>query len=159
MKNLAAKVSLAVVIVALLAAAYIVSATTEQGRVQRLTLVTGYLALLIVFLFGVIILAEMAAGRIDLSQLLSESGGGASMSRFQLLVFTLVIGLSFVLIVVSTGKMPEISTQVLLLLGISGSTYAVSKGIQATSPQGIAPKTGALPTAPKTTEPGGAPPA
>ncbi len=108
-------------------------------------LVTEYFALLIVFLFGVIVLAEMAAGRIDLSQLLGEHGGGASMSRFQLLIFTLVIGLSFVLVVANTNKMPEISTQVLMLLGISGSTYAVSKGIQATTPEGMAPK-GAAPT-------------
>ncbi len=67
------------------------------------------------------------------------------MSRFQLLIFTLVIGLSFVLVVANTNKMPEISTQVLMLLGISGSTYAVSKGIQATTPEGMAPK-GAAPT-------------
>jgi hypothetical protein len=139
MKHLAAKVSLAVLVMAVLAAWYIFRGTPEQMN-NRLSLVTGYFALLIVFLFGVIVLAEMVAGRIDLSQLLGEHGSGASMSRFQLLIFTLVIGLSFVLVVASTNKMPEISTQVLLLLGISGSTYAVSKGIQATTPEGLARK-------------------
>jgi hypothetical protein len=149
MKHLAAKVSLAVVVIALLAAWYIFSAPTGQEQTRRLLLVTEYLALLIVFLFGVIVLAEMVAGRIDLSQLLGEHGGGASMSRFQLLIFTLVIGVSFVLVVATTNRMPEISAQVLMLLGISGSTYAVSKGIQATTPEGMAPK-GAVPTpAPK----------
>lgn len=145
MKHLAAKVSLAVLVMAALAAWYIFAGAPDQMN-KRLSLVTGYFALLIVFLFGVIVLAEMVAGRIDLSQLLGEHGNsGASMSRFQLLIFTLVIGLSFVLVVANTNKMPEISTQVLLLLGISGSTYAVSKGIQATTPEGLAPK-GPAPT-------------
>jgi hypothetical protein len=141
MKYLAAKVSLAVVIIAALAGLYIFLGP-QQERTPRLILVTDYIALFIVFLFGVIVLAEMVSGRIDLSQLLSEHGGGASMSRLQLLIFTLVIGLSFVLIVANTNKMPDISTQVLLLLGISGSTYAVSKGIQATTEGGLAPKGG-----------------
>ena len=142
MKHLAAKVSLAVVIIAVLAGWYIFTGPAQE-RTTRLILVTGYFALFIVFLFGVIVLAEMVAGRIDLSQLLGEHGSGASMSRFQLLIFTLVIGLSFVLIVANTNKMPEISSQVLLLLGISGSTYAVSKGIQATTEGGLAPTGGA----------------
>jgi FtsH-binding integral membrane protein len=140
MKHLAAKVSLGVVVLAALAAWYIFRGGPEQETNQRLSQVTSYFALLIVFLFGVIVLAEMVAGRIDLSQLLGEHGSGASMSRFQLLIFTLVIGLSFVLVVANTNKMPEISSQVLLLLGISGSTYAVSKGIQATTPEGLARK-------------------
>jgi len=147
MKHLTAKVSLVVLVMAALAAWYIFFSGAPDQMNKRLSLVTGYFALLIVFLFGVIVLAEMVAGRIDLSQLLGEHGSGASMSRFQLLIFTLVIGLSFVLVVVNSipNKMPEISSQVLLLLGISGSTYAVSKGIQATTPEGLAPK-GPAPT-------------
>jgi hypothetical protein len=139
MKHLAAKVSLAVLIIGILAAWYVFTGTTGE-QTDRLLLVTKYFALFIVFLFGVIVLAEMAAGRIDLSQLLGEHGSGASMSRFQLLIFTLVIGLSFVLVVAKTNLIPEVSTNVLLLLGISGSTYAVSKGIQATTPQGLEAK-------------------
>jgi hypothetical protein len=149
MKDLAAKVmSLVVVVIAILAAWYIFKAPLEQTT-DRLILVTDYFALSIVFLFGIIVLAEMVAGRIDLSQLLGEHGGGASMSRFQLLIFTLVIGLSFVLIVAKSKEMPVISSQVLLLLGISGSTYAVSKGIQATTPAGQGPKGGSAPDSKK----------
>jgi uncharacterized membrane protein (DUF4010 family) len=150
MKHLAAKVSLAVVVIAILAAWYIFKAPNDQTT-DRLILVTDYFALFIVFLFGIIVLAEMASGRIDLSQLLGEHGSGASMSRFQLLIFTLVIGLSFVLIVANTKKMPDISSQVLLLLGISGSTYAVSKGIQATTAAGQGPKGGPAPPDPNKT--------
>lgn len=145
MKHLAAKVSLGVIVVAVLAGWYVFggpAAAPEQDRTSRLILVTDYFAVFIVFLFAVIVLAEMVAGRIDLSELLGEHGGGASMSRFQLLIFTLVIGLSFVLVVAHSKEMPAISSQVLLLLGISGSTYAVSKGIQASTPQGLEPKGG-----------------
>lgn len=69
----------------------------------------------------------------------NRTGGGskASMSRFQLLVFTFVIAISLFLIVVnSKDKFPDIPTNVLLLLGISATTYGVSKGIQASSTPG-----------------------
>jgi len=111
-----------------------------EGTV-KVKLAICYAGLVLLFLFGFLILAGIASGKIDISQLLAESGGGASMSRFQLLIFTFVIGLSFFLIVVSTGKFPNpIPTEVLTLLGISATTYGVSKGIQATG--GLAGKAG-----------------
>ena len=81
--------------------------------------------------FGMFVLILMANGKIDLSTLLTESGGGASMSRFQLLIFTFVIAFSLFRIVCTKGAFPQIPTGVLLLLGISATTYGVSKGIQA----------------------------
>ena len=80
-----------------------------------------------------LILAGIASGKIDISALLAESGGGASMSRFQLLIFTFVIGISFFLVVVVKNDLPEVPKTVLALLGISAGTYGVSKGIQAAS--------------------------
>jgi hypothetical protein len=110
---------------------------------DRLTLLVGYGTLILVFFFGLMVLLEIAAGRIDLSHLLSETGpdgktGQASLSRFQLLIFTLVIAFSLFLITVAKNQFPAIPTEILTLLGISASTYAVSKGIQAstTSPTG-----------------------
>ena len=97
----------------------------------------GYGLLILIFLFGLMILLEIASGKIDLSLLLSETSGGASMSRFQLLIFTFVISLSFFLLVAQSGQFPAIPPEVLTLLGISASTYAVSKGIQAS---GVPPK-------------------
>jgi hypothetical protein len=85
------------------------------------------------------VLAAIASGKIDISHLLEEKSpdgatGAASMSRFQLLIFTFVIALSLFLIVVNTGGFPDkIPPEVLTLLGISATTYAVSKGIQAGS--------------------------
>jgi len=58
------------------------------------------------------------------------------MSRFQLLIFTFVIAFSIFLMIVSSKPMrfPNVPAEILTLLGISASTYAVSKGIQASNP-------------------------
>jgi len=108
----------------------------------RLTLAIGFGLMVLIFLYGLMILLEIANGKIDLSLLLSESTGGASMSRFQLLIFTFVIALSFFLLVANSKQFPNVPPDVLALLGISASTYAVSKGIQAT---GMPSKTGGTP--------------
>ena len=65
------------------------------------------------------------------------------MSRFQLLIFIFVIALSFFLVVISNVKLrqsgnktgngeglPDVPRACLALLGISASSYAVSKAIQ-----------------------------
>jgi hypothetical protein len=111
----------------------------------KVRLALSYGALIMLFLFGFLILAAIASGKIDIATLLSESGGGASMSRFQLLIFTFVIALSFLLIVISNAKFPEVPADVLALLGISATTYGVSKGIQAgaTLPPKVGPANGA----------------
>jgi hypothetical protein len=116
-----------------IAVAMYIAIFVHGDPMTKVKLAMAYAGLIILFLFGFLILAGIASGKIDISQLLGESGGGASMSRFQLLIFTFVIGLSFFLIVVSTGKFPNpIPSQVVTLLGISATTYGVSKGIQAT---------------------------
>jgi hypothetical protein len=101
-----------------------------------LALIAGYLMLILVGFFGLIILVQMARGKIDITEIIEELDGGASMSRFQLLVFTFVVALSLVMMIATTGRLPELPAGLLALLGISGSTYAVSKGIQATLPGG-----------------------
>ena len=75
--------------------------------------------------------------RIDLSGLLQEANGQASMSRFQLLIFTLVVAISLFILVETGGKFPEIPNGVLTLLGISASTYAVGKGISYSRDEGV----------------------
>jgi hypothetical protein len=100
---------------------------------NKLKIATGFTLLALVFLYGFAVLVCIANGSIDLSGLLSEVGDkGASMSRFQLLIFTMVIALSLFFVVVATQNFPpSIPPEILTLLGISASTYAVSKGIQA----------------------------
>src|SRR6476660_4081004 len=97
-----------------------------------LATVAGWSVVLIVDLLAIAILVQILLKKIDLSLLLSEPGGGASLSRFQLLVFTYVIGLSLFWITISSQKpaFPDVTGGMLSLLGISASTYAVSKGIQ-----------------------------
>jgi|SRR5215510_4886955 len=112
--------------------AFIIAIWVPGDPKDKVTHAVEYAGLVIVFLFGFMILAGIASGKIDISRILEEKGsGGASMSRFQLLIFTFVIALSLFLIVVSTGNFPaKIPPEILTLLGISASTYAVSKGIQ-----------------------------
>ncbi len=51
------------------------------------------------------------------------------MSRLQLLLFTFVIAGLYLTLSLEAGQMVEIPNQVLGLLGISGASYVVSKGI------------------------------
>src|SRR5215813_9712480 len=109
---------------------------------QILALVAGLLVDLWIGGMGVLVLLLIAAGKIDLSRLISEPNGDASMSRFQLLIFTFVIALSLFLVIVGDGsEAPHfpavIPGGILALLGISGSSYLVSKGIQFSSPEGV----------------------
>lgn len=107
---------------------------STEAALNKLKIATGFTLLALIFLFGFAVLVYIANGKIDLSGLLSETDTdkGASMSRFQLLIFTLVISLSLFLVVAANMKFPDtIPPEILTLLGISASTYAVSKGIQA----------------------------
>jgi hypothetical protein len=58
------------------------------------------------------------------------------MSRLQLLLFTFIIAGLYLTLSFGAGYMIEIPNQVLGLLGISGASYVVSKGIQANKPNG-----------------------
>lgn len=138
-------VALLLALVAVVVVYFAVSGTP----LYKLTVVAGYAVLILLFFFGLIVLFAMATGRIDLSLLLSEAGGGASMSRFQLLIFTFLIAFSLFLMIVSSGpplKFPAIPSEILMLLGISASTYAVSKGIQSSSPSMTKKATGTTTT-------------
>ena len=151
-----------------IAAVVIVYFSVSGDPLYRLTVIVGYVILILLFFIGLMVLIAIATGKIDLSLLLSEAGGGASMSRFQLLIFTFLIAFSLFLMIVSSGtcgtsrtaavgrpgafgkpgllgaqapsgpcppmKFPAIPSEVLMLLGISASTYAVSKGIQSSTP-------------------------
>jgi|SRR5205807_5370052 len=107
-----------------------------------LSLVCGYVICTLIGLLGLTVIWKIWDGTIDLSDLVSETNGGASMSRFQFLVFTFVIALSLFLVIVGNPagiQFPAtIPAGILTLLGISGSSYLVSKGIQFSDPAGIA---------------------
>jgi hypothetical protein len=129
MKNIEFVIS----IVLTVGTAFVIAMWVPGDGNVKLKLAFEYGMLVLLFLFGFMVLAAIASGKIDISELLTEDGGGASMSRFQLLIFTFVIALSFFLIVVCNCTFPEVPANVLALLGISATTYGVSKGIQAGS--------------------------
>jgi hypothetical protein len=112
---------------------------------NTLVCVIGYVLCGLIGLLGLAVLWLIYNGDIDLSRLISEANGDASMSRFQFLVFTFVISLSLFLVIVagnkdSNGKPAfpaEIPAGILTLLGISGSSYAVGKAISYSDPAGL----------------------
>src|SRR4051812_13084999 len=105
-----------------------------------LTLVVGYLATTLIGLFGFVILWRIFSGKIDISLLISEANGTASLSRFQFLIFTFVISLSLLLVILGSENGPEFPKQIpagiYALLGISAASYVVSKGIQSGGEKG-----------------------
>jgi hypothetical protein len=115
----------------------------HNNQTEKVQLALSYAMLVLLFLFGFFVIAAIASGKIDIGMLLSEADGKASMSRFQLLIFTFVIGISFFLVVLCKCEMPAVPNQVLTLLGISASTYGVSKGIQASAADRDKPAAGA----------------
>jgi len=144
-----------VMVIVTLVIAFAIAIWVPGEPTLKLRLAITYGLLILVFLFGFVILAAIASGKIDVSQLLEEETGGASTSRFQLLIFTFVIGLSFVLIVACNCSFPEVPANVLALLGISASTYGVSKGIQAGTKNGSSTTTTSTTTPPTAQTPTG----
>ncbi len=108
---------------------------------QMLSLFVGYFLCGMIGLLGIAILWQIYDGTIDLSMLLSEANGDASMSRFQFLVFTFVISLSLFLVIIGGKDGPAfpatIPAGILTMLGISGSSYAVGKAISFSDPAGV----------------------
>jgi NADH:ubiquinone oxidoreductase subunit 6 (subunit J) len=105
---------------------------------DNLGLVAGWLIAIFLGALGIIILIYIINGKIDLSKLISEKDGSASLSRFQFLIFTFVIAVSLLIIVVSQEPPNFPSTippEIFILLGISGGTYVISKGIQKSAEQ------------------------
>src|SRR6266478_1865555 len=87
----------------------------------------GYLICFLIGALGIEVIWLVYNGTIDLSRLISEANGDASMSRFPYLVFTFVISLSLFLVIESGGEKGKpafpasIPGGILTLLGISGS--------------------------------------
>jgi len=107
----------------------------------QLALVAGYVIVVFVGLLGLLIVWRVFKNDINLSMLVSEkdpmsdaSGKApqsiASMSRFQFLIFTFVVAVCILVLTLESGEFPHLEPNVLALLGISGGSYLISKGIQ-----------------------------
>jgi hypothetical protein len=101
-------------------------------KYEILGLAIGWILTVFIGLLGLIIVVKVWRGDIDLNYLISDELGYASLSRFQFLVFTFVVAMSlFYLIVIGTPPAyPKIPGEILALLGISGGSYVLSKGLQ-----------------------------
>lgn len=95
-----------------------------------LALIAGYMIVVFVGALALFVVLRIFQGKIDLRYLVSEKDGPASLSRFQFLLFTFVISVCVLVLTLESGEFPRLSQDVLALLGISGGTYLVSKGIQ-----------------------------
>jgi hypothetical protein len=100
-----------------------------------LALFAGYVVTILIGGVGAVFIWKIFVGTIDLTKLISEKDGTASLSRLQLLIFTFVVAIGLLVLILgnlSNGEMafPDIGNGVLMLIGISGGSYVVSKGIQ-----------------------------
>ena len=83
---------------------------------------------------AVIVIVWIVKEKIDLTFLIADEAGYASMSRFQLLIFTFIVAIGLVKVLASSNGLPDIPSSILVLIGVSGSTYAVGKAVN--SPPG-----------------------
>jgi hypothetical protein len=86
--------------------------------------------------------AATQATRGFLRDIMSDNAGAISLHRFQMFVWTLVLGLIFVVSVYNGLEMPEFSATLLGLMGISSGTYLGFK-----VPENAAPAAPATPAA------------
>lgn len=93
-----------------------------------LTILLGVATFLIAAL-AVIIVVWIIRGTIDLKFLIADEAGDASMSRLQLLIFTFVVAVGLIKVLVASGSFPDIPNSILVLVGVSGSTYAIGKAV------------------------------
>jgi len=112
---------------------------------NAITIFTIALAVIMLGFFAVI-LWKILDNSIDLTRLISESDGKASLSRFQLLLFTFVVAGLFMILSLEAGQFVDIPAGVQVLLGISGGGFVISKAV------------GSAKTQPPTTRPDGTTP-
>jgi len=95
---------------------------------HNLALAIGIVGIIIVGAIAAAVVRDLWNGKIDLTKLLSGDDA-ASLSRFQFLIFTFIIGLSYLYVAVDKETLPDVANA-WALLGISGGSYVLSKGIQ-----------------------------
>lgn len=127
-------------------------ATIGQWLVTTfIIIIAGFIGLLGLTILYLILLAQPPY-KINLSRLISEQDGTASMSRFQLLIFTFVISSSLFIITIYKRGFPEVNGGILAILGISSGSYIGSKGIQTVKDTIMSKSSAPLPKEPPPSE-------
>lgn len=117
------------------------TSTYVVHKVDYLLVPIGIAFMVIMGLLCIMLLVKMWRNEINLCSLLEEANGQASMSRFQLLIFTLVVAVGLFLYILHTMSLPVIPNSILILLGISASTYATGKAISFSRVEGVTRQT------------------
>ncbi|MBI3568911.1 MAG: hypothetical protein HY084_12000 [Gemmatimonadetes bacterium] len=118
----------------------IVPETQVESVSGLLSMATGVVALATVSAFAAAIIWRVYTGKIDLTYLIGDAEGSASMSRFQLLLFSFVVAFAFLFVVTKPDAVgfPVIPGSVLTLIGISGSSFLVGKSMDKQPSDGAA---------------------
>jgi len=111
----------------------------QMTKYEILGLAIGWILTIVIGLILIKIVWKIWSDEIDLTFLLSDELGYASLSRFQMLLFTFVIVMSlfYLIVMKSTPEFPAVPKEILALLGISGGSYVLSKGIQSSRDVGL----------------------
>jgi hypothetical protein len=117
-------------------------------KYEILGLAIGWILTIFIGFLALIVVVKVWKGDIDLNYLISDEQGYASLSRFQFLVFTFVVAMSlfYLIVIKSPPEYPVVPKEILALLGISGGSYVLSKGIQSSRDVGITEVTKKEPT-------------
>jgi IPT/TIG domain len=94
------------------------------GLIVAIT-ITGFIGVI-----GLLVVWKILINQIKIDMLISDESGNASLSRFQFLIFTFVIAGGLLFLILNKSDFPNIPNGVLALLGISGGSFVVAKGIQ-----------------------------
>lgn len=77
--------------------------------------------------------ANPAITTTELNDAIRSTAAKASLSRFQFLIFTFVVAGLFLLLSIEAGAFVEVPPTVLGLIGLSGGSFVISKGISNSS--------------------------
>ena len=104
---------------------------SDFWSLQSATTLLGFVLAVGMLLLFLTVDYKILTDKINLSSLISESDGSGktSISRFQVLVFTLAIAGLYIILSIEAGTLIDVPNGALLLLGISHGSFAVSKGI------------------------------
>lgn len=128
---------LVLVIVAAFFIAIGYAVSTDVIQVHDIAII-GFVAFgSIVVLFAAAVLYKIGNGQLPLEGIISEPEDGphhqgkpkASLSRFQFLIFTFVVAGLFLMLSIEAGRMVDIPTNVLVLIGLSGTGFLAGKAI------------------------------
>jgi len=99
----------------------------------------------VLFITGIeaLILFQIATNKIDLHLLIADDSGDASLSRFQFLLFTFIIGAGLLHLTLKGSEFPTVDEGILMLLGISGASYAIGKSLDKPTPTTVTTTTAA----------------